>query len=545
MFVGDTGSPLSFDRGYMGINGGTASSNRADECNYILGGIQALSMQSSLKKGEPRRESNSGEPRKKRVRSVLKGAHGEPQQFNWNCRTLSWWFQRGYKIEPPEFIFTQPNLLLHACTKLPTDTINIVCGFLHRKHYSSCMDSFYFRNLTDTCEQVVKWRRTSISGSHGEWTESDDVENSVKKRANNKLKHSVNPGRGKFASKIAPNSAKSGIDAGLRQLEGCVGGVNDSVPPVIVTKRASPVPVSRLRSGKGPVGERPTEAPTRIVEIPTAPPAATKEGCNDANEAVVVDSSELKEVELPNDSKLLKAPLPPPPIIAGARLGKFQLGCLSLFVANHGAFARGLHNVGYRPLQGPLNKAGQPVEHVHVPPEAPLLVEAIIPSTRPLKMETFYDKCWRWSLRVRSLVGFPLYVIGFRSDWLLRLMGYTRNVSSGIALDPCQKHYPLGESDDMTRLIGYTSAYVAQVDPVIEQHLVSSFSKSTTVDVYCMARMRAVAIDLYHDHHPMSSLADDVLANTVARAAARLKVIIAHSVSHQGGTADRVMVKQW
>lgn len=484
------------------------------------------------------------------MKSGLRPAKNEVQVApgtKWSVRSLSWW----RSADPPPrvtFYFTSPDLLLHHATRLPSDVIRTICSFFGRKKYERDLFNWESWEYQDyhgmSTTHVPKWRRTVLNGSHGEWTESDDVEKFVKKRADNKKKHSVNPGRGKFASKIVPNSAKSGIDAGLRQLEGCIGEANEFSPLVEGTKRATSVPGARFEK-RGPLGVRHVEAPTRIVEIPSAPPAATIEGCIDANTAVVVDSAELKERELPNESKLLKAPLPPPPIITGARLGKFQLGCLSMFVANHGAFARGLHNVGYRPLQGPLNKVGQPVEHVHVPPETPVLVEAIIPSTRPVKVETFYDKCWRWSLRMRSLVGYPLYVAGFRCDWLLKLMGYTRNVSSGIALDPCQKHYPLGESDDMTRLIGYTSAYVAHVDPIIEQHLVSSFSKSTTVDVYCMARMRAVAIDLYHDHHPTSALADDVLANTVARAAARLKVIIAHSVSHQGGTADRVMVKQW
>jgi len=551
MLVGDTSSPVSQNGGNLGINGGSASSNRAQ--GEISGGLQALSKHNySSSTWTETGVSGSGEPRRRRVRSALKGRRGEPQNFVWNSRALSWWFQREWKIEPKSFKFTQPSLLMHACTFLPTDIIRYVEGYLHRMHYWSRLDDDYFWHATETCTQVVKWRRTCLNGSHGEWTESDDVENSVKKRASNKKKFSVNPGRGKFGSNTAPESRKSGIDAGLRQLEGCVGSLSEAAP-VSHTKCATPAPVPHKSTRKGPAGGSPKMGLPRVVEEPTAPLAADMPWCDDTKSVdVVVDHGEpvpaavdnALELELRSESRLL-AIAGPPPIITGARLGKFQLGNLTSFLATHGALARGLYNVGYRPLQGPLKRDGLPVEHIHVPPVTPLLVDAIIPSTRPVKVETFYDKCWRWSLRVRSLVGYPLFVLGCRSDWLCQLMGYSRSLSSGFVLDPRQEHHPLGESDDMTRLIGYTSAYVAQVDPVIEQHLVSSFSKSTSVDVYCMARMRAVAIDLYHDLHAGSSLADDVLANTVARAAARLKVIIAHSVSHQGGTADRVMMKQW
>lgn len=524
-----------------------------------------------------------GKPRRKmRVRAPLKAR--VPKPFTWNSRSLAFWNSREV-VEPVPFYFIQPWLLLCSCTSLPSDVISTIQTFVGRRGRddTGCeLDGdlpYQDYNRVPTAH-VPKWLRTVLNGSHGEWTESDDHSQAEKKRASNRKVHAVNPGRGKFGSNTPPVSAKSGVDAGLNQLAGCTGGAAPTPPPSALPPKVAPGLVS------------PVAASTPKTPKPEGKPkaASAPRARNTAKVAVVTPAVTPCAGVVPSPSPPAPAPsaaaaAPPTPTwspigrhqlgvlahftkvhaalarAAGAHatpfigplnkpsvqpLGSHQLGRLAVFTLQHDALARS-KGVGFRPLIGPLKESGEPVLLTKPAPEPDLtpipgLALAVIPSTRPCG-QTFTGMLWNATLRFRRLLGFPLALVGFRSPWLSDLLGL--GLKTNLVLDAPQKHAPLGAADDMSRLIGYSTGYTANVCPELEEHIVSSFLGVTSVDIYCRARMRKVATDFFADRYPKVALPDDVLNNTVAHASARIKVIIAHDAAHQGDTHDRVKMKLW
>jgi len=536
----------------------------------------------------------------------------------WSVRSLSWW----RSPDPPPrvtFYFISPVLLLHHVTRLPTDVIQLICAFFGREKYRGDLFSGKSWEYQDyhgmSTTHVPKWRRTVLNGSHGEWTESDDVFSRALRESRN---------RQMFKRPLLANP-KSGVDGGIAQMNKITGSssvemrdftVNPIHPPLrfglgIPVLAPPPVTTDPGYGQKGSSGvvtktvvaeTRTTKSPRVLldelkskmakkragaVEKPADPPPAVDPPVLSplhtvaeptVDEKIVANRKTVLQqlISLQRNTDLPRCVAGPYPYnSAGEFMGPLNWNAHD-FVEEVGAvepldavdFSRPLHgpvnavfvynergSTRFAGLRGdwdmqrsvldtPANRYTPQVTEVVVPRDDHLRALRV-PTTLPMKRSTCVGFLWRITRLPRRALACLANPFGFDRGLLDCLLDPPVGPASGMDLDPLPEVEVLGESTDLSRMVGYRTTYVAPVLPEVENFLVNTFSKSIAVDTYCMARMRAVAVDKMAELYPGESFGDDVLVNTVARAAARLKLMVAHGASHQGLTHERVQVRQW
>lgn len=550
----------------------------------------------------------------------------------WNARSLSWW--RSRVVPPsPSLYFVAPELLLHhCCPVLNTDVIKYVCTFLGRGKYRGDLFSGKSWEYQDynclSTTHVPKWRRTVLNGSHGEWTEGDDMLSKLVKGTKN---------RQNFKRPLLPRRG-SGVDSGLAQMNRASGSTDiemrefvlspvhqkfgigtpapsSKLPPIVgATKPVNGgvgIEMEKIITGKtvGALGSNttvklaelrqkfvrrraedaadagfngPPAAPNGIPILSEPIRAATEPvgpvlGCEnnpfrlclleiqklrrpDENEIGFIGPTNYNyqeflgplnvgEVDYPTETSV-------PPLDVAGSVGPLHGPLYARFVLNENGSTRFCNREGvghgwlgdWHMQRSHLDTANErytpQVAEVCVPSD-PHVRSGRVPTTLPMKRSTCCGFLWRIFSLPRRALACIVNPFGFDRGLLDCLLDPPVGPSSGFDLDPLPSVEVLGVSTDLSRMVGYRTTYVAEVLPDVENFLVATFAKSITIDTFCMARMRAVASDKMAEMYPGESFGDSVLVNTVARAAARLKLIVAHGVSHQGSTHERVQVKQW
>jgi len=573
-------------------------------------------------------------------------------------------------LEIPSVVsFIAPGLLLLGRSSLPYEVVNMVLSYLgHDRRREEGDDADYEESerwyMVDgfITEHAYKYFKSNLSGSNGSWTGTDDVDlnllgkslASVNAKLANKMRHSVNPGRGKHnsgkkKSRGRANPAPPTVSDALAKMESvinpmapptpppCNSGGKESTGPALPRPAALPKPVEgKVMDTFSPKIPHVLDVvhvpqnPIHVAAPPAAPQAATPPPCvtphpadfdfigprvrpfcweprltpglnafqglrdhiavRRANGRVTFTRSVYSpccDWYVPQPS--IRTLTPPVFLVRLLRLYdvryRVEIGRESIFDLHTEASLRRLSEMctekvrhvrsrglerrvrysdyymcrdryGHWVVADPVTKFGcwvsgligdrpgiGPSDGVKGPRNDG---KVIIPCAVPAETNTFSKRLWRLVRPVRVALACCANPCGFDNGPLDWLLDGAQGPPSGLDLDVLPTRQVLGTREDMTRRVGYVTGYRGEVDPVIVQHLVETFTSNLDVDTFCLGRMRQVAVGKYAELHGADAhMTDEVLYNTTALAAARLKLMVARSVSFQGLTVERVKTRKW
>lgn len=430
-------------------------------------------------------------------------------------------------------------LLINLST-IPVDMINEICSYLvhrKRKHDGEDFDFFgYYVYEGAWTEHTPKFLKSSLNGSNGSWTGTDDI----KKGLSDAEKASLLNAK-KFAAKSAKNQLLHSVNPNRGNQKGVSYGPKNFVKPNPPKKEV----------GKTP----PVVKPTLTTNVKTN----TDELNNSGKLKSVVEQTTVAPV----DTECLNGFSTFEEWYSDIEFRMMALESDSVVTKNHvcGDIPGGDDDDEFRPFFGPLEEPEYVPEPMYVSPRTAMYadVNKMHHKFGPVPMPEFFDlekkNLCLSVVRIPSTCPVPTttYASWF-FDKYVQLSTFL-NPFSNCCIDdrvqeldfdtiPFEPVTATGESDDWANRAGFITSFEGETDIELEDMLVDMFSQTINVDTFTERRMHAVLRE-HSKHKVLGRLSDLVVCNIVLRACARIKIMIARGVSHSGGTAARVQVRQW